>query len=121
MTTRLLPPEEWPRLAGTLLEKTWPTLPADARVVVVERDGAIVACSALFAVLHQEGTWTAPEHRTNPAVGRHLIRAMREEIKATGATEVWMMATTPETSALCQRFGPCVRLDAEHFAVQVEG
>lgn len=120
MTHRILPREEWPRLAGTLLGETWPLLPDETRIVVVERDGAIVGCSALFPRWHQEGTWIAESARGNPAVGRHLLDAMRGAIAAVGALEVVMMATTPETSVLCRRFGPSVELIADHFAVRVE-
>lgn len=119
MTTRLLPRDEWPRLAGTLLAETWPHLPPDARIVVVERDGEIVGCSALFQSWHQEGTWIDERHRGKVGAGRHLLEAMRDAIKDVGAKEVFMMATTPETSALCQKFGTAIHLSAEHFAVQV--
>lgn len=120
LSHRVLPREEWERLTGTLLEVAIHALPDDARVVVVERDGEIVACSALFSRWHQEGTWETEDVRGNAAVGRHLVKAIRDEIRAVGASEVLMMATTPETSRLIQGFGPHVRLDAEHFAVQVE-
>lgn len=119
MTARLLPREDWHRLEGTLLEAAWPHLPPDTRIVVVERDGAIVACSALFQAWHQEGTWKAEHCRGDVAVGRELLRAMRAELADVGAREVFMMATTPETSALCQKFGHATKLDADHFAVQV--
>jgi hypothetical protein len=123
-TRRLLPRSEWHRLAHTLLAQTWRHLPRMAQVTVVEKDGAIVACSALFPIFHQEGTWTAESERGNPAVGRLLMEGMREAIEDVGMSEVWMMATTPQTSALCARFGASLgtvtKLDAEHFAVSME-
>jgi len=120
MTTRVLPRDEWPRLDGTLLEATWPHLPDEARVVVVEdADGQIIGCSALFPVWHQEGTWVEPFHRGRVSVNRALLKAMREQLHAVQAREVWMMARTPATAALCQKFGPSVSLSCEHFAVTI--
>lgn len=120
MQSRLLPREEWPRLVGTLLGETWPHLPPTARVVVVENaQGDIVGCSALFQEWHQEGTWVADAYRGSIAVGRHLLRGMREQMQDVGTGTVYMMATTPETSALCRKFGPSLRLDADHYVVRV--
>jgi hypothetical protein len=46
MTLRLLPRDEWPaKLVGTELEATWPVLPDNAQVIVVE-DGDRVIGSA---------------------------------------------------------------------------
>ena len=119
MTSRLLPRDEWPKLAGTLLESVWPSLPANAIIMVVENDGHIVACSCLFLCWHQEGTWISPEMRGSVGVGRRLLTEMRSAIESVGAGEVWMMSTEPSNSALIQRFGSAVHMTADHFAVKV--
>lgn len=121
MTTRILPRDEWPRLAGTLLERAWPHFEGQATVVVVERDGAIVGCAAVFQAWHLEGAWIAPEHRGRVGVGRRLIAGMRAAIRATGARELLTMVCDPDTRRLHTPFGESVRLDGEHYAVQVKG
>lgn len=121
MTTRILPPEEWPKLAGTLLEAAWPHLDHErARIVVVEDEGQIVGCLSLFPVWHLEGAWVAPAYRARIGVGRRLLTAIRETIRTVGATEVWTMAVNREASRMCRRFGSATLLACEHFAVNVE-
>lgn len=120
MTSRVLPPSEWPRLSGTLLERVWPSLdPATSRVVVVEQGGVIVGTAALFQEWHFEGAWIAPERRADVSVGRHLLRAARHVVGEVGATEVWMMATDDAGKRLCQGLGPAVHMDCDHYAVQM--
>ncbi len=119
MTTRQLPREEWWKLVDTLLGASWDKLPDDAVVVVVEDCDEIVGCSALFQAWHQEGTWIAEGHRGRVSVGRHLLDVMKEAISLSGAEEVCMMATTPETEALCAKFGQSTKLQAAHYAVKV--
>ena len=42
-TTRALPPDEWFKLEGTLLEQAWPSFDPESDIVlVVEEDGVIV-------------------------------------------------------------------------------
>jgi hypothetical protein len=122
VTPRFLPVAEWPRLTGTLLDPAWQGLdPATDRVIVIEDAvGAIVACSALIHAYHLEGTWVAPAWRGSVAVGRHLLRAQRALLTALHIPEVYMMARTPATAALCQKFGRAVlHLDCAHFLVTV--
>ena len=119
MTSRLLPRDEWPKLAGTLLESVWPSLPANAIITVVERDGRIVGCSCLFLCWHQEAAWISPELRGNAGVVRSLVRGMKDAIDELGINEVWMMSTEPSNTALIKKFGSAVHMTADHFAVKV--
>ena len=120
LTARLLPPAEWPRLVGTLLDPAWQGMtPATDKVVAVEADGRIVGCSALLSIYHLEGTWIAPDYRGSVGVGRHLVRAQRDLCRAMHVREVYMMARTPQTAALCQKFGAATPLDCDHFLVKV--
>lgn len=122
MTSRLLPPEEWPRLAGTLLERSWPQFdPAMTRVVVVEDGEAIVGCVAMFPVWHVEGAWISPAYRTHVAVLRRGLRALRHLLTGLGVREVLAMATSGGGRRLCERFGSALRLDCEHFAITPKG
>ena len=121
MTTRILPVEEWPRLDGTLLDPSWRTFePENVRVVVIEHEGRIVGCTAFLKVWHVEGTWVAVEHRGKAGVLRRLIRAAKALCLDLRTREVWMMTHTPETAALCRRFGSVTPLTCDHFAVMME-
>lgn len=72
MTTRVLPPEEWARLAATELGPALAQLPANATTVfVAESAGEIVGCWSLVMFAHVEGLWIAPAHRKR---GRVLLR-----------------------------------------------
>lgn len=80
MTTRILPPEEWPRLAATDFGPILDRLNREAvTIVVAEHQGAIVGCWGLITFAHVEGLWVAPAYRRRG--GRVLVRlwnAMRE-------------------------------------------
>jgi hypothetical protein len=54
--TRLLPREEWARLAGTELETVYPVLPQGSHVIVIEDDGRIVGCWAVYPQWHVHGS-----------------------------------------------------------------
>jgi len=105
MTSRILPPEEWPRLAGTELDGAYQTLPPHAQIVVVEDNGQIVACWSLFAVWHVEGLWTAPTHRAQPSVVFRLVGAMKRLVRAQGVRSVYTAACSEDVRALITRFG----------------
>lgn len=121
MQERILPPHEWFRLSGTLLETVWPTLDrATSRILVLEDRGQIVACTLFCQMWHLEGTWIAPEHRGRVSLGRRFLRSIRATARRLRVSELWMMATTPESSRLCQKLGPTTALTCEHFAVQME-
>src|SRR5712691_6478234 len=120
MTTRMLPPAEWPRLAGTLLAEVWPHLdPAATDVIVCEQDGRIVGCAALLTAWHLEGVWSDPASLVRIGINRRLVRALRAALAARGIREVLMMATSPASARLCRGFGQATHLACDHFAVQV--
>jgi hypothetical protein len=120
MTTRDLPPGEWPRLAGTLLEHAWPDFDQQTtRIVVVEEQGAIVACAAVFQRWHLEGAWLAPQARGRISVGRALLLAVRGALAALCAREVLVMCTSAVGRHLCMRIGRATPLECDHFSVEV--
>ena len=121
MTSRILPVEEWPRLAGTELEAVWPVLdPQQAHIVVVEHDGAIVGCWAVIRYVHVEGVWIAPSYRKRGRVAAHLLRGMRSVARAMGAEAVWTAAVSDEVEGLIGHLGG-VRLPADHYVMPVGG
>jgi N-acetylglutamate synthase-like GNAT family acetyltransferase len=120
MTTRVLPPHEWPRLVGTELETVCESLPHEhAKVLVVEADGEIVACWALLSVLHVEGVWIRPGHRARGAVGRRLLQGMAELVAESGGAGVVSAACTPDVARLLTGLG-AVKLDVDHYGLSLK-
>lgn len=119
MTTRLLEPSEWPRLAGTELETVWPHLdPLQAHIVVVEADGAIVGCWAAFRQIHVEGVWIAEAHRGKAGVARRLLAGMRRTARAMGARSVATAALTDDVRGILDGLG-ATKLPGDHYAMPV--
>lgn len=103
MTRRLLPRDEWSRLADTPeLGPVWQLLPPSTDVIVVEDGGRIVATWALLTVKHCEGAWVDPAH---PFAGVLLMRGLREAAKGADAQRVWTGAATPEVRGILERMG----------------
>lgn len=120
MTTRELPVDEWPKLAGTELEFVWPLLdPAIAKIIVVEDEaGKIVGCWSFQWYAHAECVWTAPEHRHKGAVARLLLREMKRLADEEEVPVVWTSALTPDVEDLIDKLGG-VQMPGTHFAVPV--
>lgn len=70
-------------MAGTEADPIWPHLdPAQAQVLVVEQDGAIVGTWVLMRLVHAECVWIAPAHRGRGRVAARLVQFMRERARA---------------------------------------
>ncbi len=121
MTIRLLPRDEWPRLAGTLLEAVWPTLPEGAVVLVQEEGAAIIGCVALFPEWHLEGAWVAPGYRHRVGLARRFLGAVQGLLRGRGIREVWVMSTSGDAGRFARHLGHPVLLACQHFAVQLDG
>lgn len=120
ISRRVLPPEEWPRLAGTEAEKLWPRLdPENTQVVVVEKDGRIVAAWTLLRIVHAECIWVAPDQRGEFGVVKRLLAGMKDAASLWGADRVVTGSVSPEVTDLIMRFGgypmPC-----ESFVLPIE-
>lgn len=119
--TRILPRDEWPRLAGTEAEAVWPLLnPDTTRIVVVERDGEIVGCHVLLWVLHAECLWTAPAARGRGGVARRLWTAVQETVRAMGASGFMTAATDDRVRRLLAHVG-AQRLPGDHYVMTLKG
>lgn len=120
--TRLLPPQDWPKLDGTVLEHAWPYLDitTDKVVSVEDESGAIIGCCCLHLQWHLEGVWIAPAYRRKVSVGRRLLKTVRQLFGALHVRDVYMMARSPQGSDICQRLGDALKLDCEHFIVRVQ-
>lgn len=121
MTSRVLPPDEWHRLAGTEVESIVPGLdPAQTAVLVVEDDGSIVGTWVLLRMAHVECFWIAPDRRGKSGVFRHLLRHMRAIAHSWGVPCPITGAVTPEVSEMIRRLGG-IPLPGEHFALPMGG
>lgn len=119
MTTRMLPPEEWPRLEGTEAETVWPLLdPERAQVLVVEDNGAIVGCWVLMSVVHAECLWIAEAHRGKTSVARRLWIGMQRAAQALGVPIVATAALSDEVRDLLDHVG-ATKVPGDHYAMKV--
>jgi N-acetylglutamate synthase-like GNAT family acetyltransferase len=106
MNSRILPPEEWPRLEGTEAENVWPKLnPQSARILVVEEDGEIVATWTLLTVVHAECLWIAPEYRGSFGVTKRLLSGLREVASEWDVSKVITGSVSPHVTDLIMRLG----------------
>lgn len=116
MTTRILPQEEWPRLAGTEAETVWPHLSSDARIVVVERDDRIVGCHVLIPYWHVECLWIAEEDRGHGSVARRLWSEVQRIARELGAKCVLTAAIDERVRGLLAHVG-ATKLPGDHYVV----
>lgn len=117
--TRVLPPAEWPRLVGTEAETLWPLLePSRDRVVVVEEDGRIIGCTALYYVLHADCVWIHAEHRRRAGVARTLWRAVRHLARFLEERTLLVPVTLDVMRRFIEREHG-VKIPADHYAVSL--
>ena len=120
MTTRVLPPEEWPKLAGTEAETVWPHIPPDAaEIIVVEDDGQIVGCHILVTVLHAECLWIHPEKRGRSSVARRLWARVCEAARAKGAHHLMTGCADARVRGLLDHVG-ATKMPCDQYLVSVE-
>lgn len=82
MTSRILNPDEYLRLAGTPAEGAVTHFTPATRVVVVEDDdGKLLGCEVFQPILHGEFLWIHPQHRGKSSVARRLWKAMKDTVK----------------------------------------
>lgn len=115
LAARELPREEWARLDATYLAPLRPYLPDTARVLVVERDGAIVAGWSLSQLWHAEGIFT-----TDPHAFGLLLKAMRALADSLGVSGVITGSETDAVHDMLLRRG-ATELPGRHYLLPVEG
>ena len=119
MTTRILPVEEWPRLAGTEAEMVWPALdPKTSTILVVEQGGQIVGCHVLFYLLHAECLWIRPDLRGRSTVARRLWGAVQRFAKTSGVRALITAACDDRVRGLIAHVGG-TQLPGEHYVIPV--
>lgn len=119
MVTRILPPDEWPRLMGTEAEAMWPHL--DSRrstVIVVEDAGAIVGTWTLLRVLHAECLWIAPSHRGKASVARRLWAELQNIVRGMGEHTVATSAVSDDVRAMLEHVN-ALKLTGDHYVMRM--
>lgn len=120
MTTRVLPREEWKRLAGTEAEALWPLLTHAAQVLVVEDGDRIAGCWVLMPILHVECLYVAPEHRKKTSVARRLFVGMKRLVRESGSSHVMTAAASDEVRDLLAHVG-ATKIPGDHYVMSFEG
>lgn len=107
-TARVLPPDEWDKLADFEPFKSHglPTV-EHWRVIVGEVDGEIISFCCLFNAVHWEPWYIAPAYRKHPGLIRAMINKTDEELLAAKVGNVFVCVSDdlPEQQALVERFG----------------
>jgi hypothetical protein len=122
LTTRILPPAEWSRLAETpIAASVWQRHdPASLQFVVVEdASGAIVATWATLICRHVEAFWVRPDHQRRGGALRRLFISMRALLTTLGATSVVTMAQDADVATLLIKAG-ATRLPGDTFLLPVD-
>lgn len=109
ITTRLLPPEDWSRLADTSLKDVWrdlqPKHPFIDVLVAEDESGAIVGHILFQSLIHCEGFGIAPSERRQGRVFRAMLTAMAEYCDANGFEDVWSGSVSDEITDYLSRLG----------------
>ena len=119
MTTRILPHEEWDRLAATEFHAFRPyASEQDTRVVVVEDGPTIVGCWVVVRITHVEGLWIHPAYRGRIGVARRLLATTVATARQWADRWVMTGAQTPEIARMLRRFG-AVQIPIETFVLPI--
>jgi hypothetical protein len=115
MTTRVLPPAEWPCLQGTELAEVWPHLdPARTSILVAEQGETIVGHVVLMQAAHAEFFWIAPAYRGKVSVFRRLRDALVGEARAQQVPTILMSALSKHMNGIIAGLG-ADRLTGDHY------
>lgn len=121
MTSRILPPEEWPRLDDVGAETVWDLLdPETAQILVIEDEGQIVGTLTLMSVLHAECLWIKPSHRKGYGVGKRLLDGMWGAARGQGARALWSGSMSDAMTNILHRIGAS-EVPGRSFVFPVKG
>lgn len=112
---RILPREEWHRVAHTEVGPLLPVLPLLASVVVLEHERVIVGCFTLVPLVHFETVWIDPAHRRKGAVLRRLLAALSN---FAGGSRVQTGTDDAGVADILMRLG-AHELPGRHFSLPV--
>jgi hypothetical protein len=121
-TTRILPPEEWGKLASVPTELSWAweaLSPAHNTILVTEQDGAIVATMVLMQAIHAEFFWSDPNLRGRLGVLRGLYDAMFAEARRCAAPTILAASVSAQMTGILEKLG--APLPGQHFVIRTKG
>ena len=107
---RILPMAEYHRLVGTQLDTVVPILPPEGKVLVVEEQGQILACCAVYPLWHIEGLDVQPQTRRS---GLQLLALIRRVTASLPGVVAW--AQNPRVEPLLEKLG-AQWLVGKHYA-----
>ncbi len=102
-TARLLPPEEWGKLAPEVAARLSPE--SSVVCVVEDADGAIVGRWAALQTVHLEGLEILASHQKNPGVAGKLLTLMLLTLREAGVAGVLTIAQDPAVAAMATAIG----------------
>lgn len=121
MITRILPPEEWPRLDFARFSQTGREMDlGDVQVVVVEDNGRIVAYMSVLRITHMEDLWFDPEYRGNAGVAKRMMKAGFTAAKKWADRWVWASTESEHMSDIVSRVGG-VELPVKSYVIPLGG
>lgn len=104
-TTRILPVDEWDKLAGHPVLGGYPLPEAGAATFIVVEEGPdIIGVQAIVQVLHLEPIWIAPEHRGGLVAGR-LWRLLKQTLANRGVRVAFAFADRDDIRDYLGRLG----------------
>lgn len=104
MTTRILPHDEYDKLASHPFFATHPPSPAGDIVVAEDAHGTIIGFWCLTPVIHIEPVWIDPAHRGG-TVGSRLYSTVCQFLDSVGIPVAYCFAETPEVADYLSRLG----------------
>lgn len=121
LVTRVLPPEEWHRLAGSAFDDVIRLVsPDDVRIVVVEDEGRIVGHWAAWRMTHLEGAWVDPAYQKRASVARRLRAATMTEARHWGSEWAMTAACTDDVRRLITKHLKGVAVPGDLYLVRLE-
>lgn len=121
MTSRILPPEQWPLLDEAGAETIWPMLdPSRAQILVIEDEGQIVGTLTLMSVLHAECLWIKPSHRKGYGVSKRLLDGMFAAARRHGVKALWSGSISDVMTNILHRIGAS-EVPGKSFVFPVKG
>lgn len=116
MKARVLGASEWGRIEDRGLLALLPHMSReDVRVVVVEDGGEVVGSVGLLRMLHFEGLWISPKHRT-AGVARALLRGAADALDGEWAIAA---AADERMRSLLPRLGG-VKMPLDSYVLRLE-
>src|SRR5262249_22478594 len=89
---------------------------AHTNVMVIEKDGVIIAHWCLVPVYHAECVWISEEHRGNPVVAKRLLLGMKTMANEVGAQVIITTSTSDQVSEILRKL-EAEKLVGEHWAI----